>query len=83
MSSVKSRRQAAAEKPAVADSGKALPADKPAQADDKLADADSTMPVRLRSPMPRLSIRRLILLRCLSRRAGPVAPAVADPAACR
>lgn len=33
---------AAAEKPAVADSGKSLPADKPAQADDKQADADTT-----------------------------------------
>lgn len=33
---------AAAEKPAVADSGKSLPADKPAQADDKQADANAT-----------------------------------------
>jgi flagellar hook-length control protein FliK len=33
---------AAAGKPAVADSGKSLPADKPAQADDKQDDADST-----------------------------------------
>jgi len=33
---------AAAEKPAVADSGKSLPADKPAQADDKPAGAETT-----------------------------------------
>jgi flagellar hook-length control protein FliK len=38
----KGRDNAAAEKPAVADSGKSLPADKPAQADDKPDGADTT-----------------------------------------
>ncbi|WP_448118231.1 flagellar hook-length control protein FliK [Pseudomonas serbica] len=65
---------AAAEKPAVADSGKGLPADKPAQAGDKQADADSTdagqAPVADAAPVDPASLPVV---------AVPAPPVVADP----
>ncbi|WP_274642618.1 flagellar hook-length control protein FliK [Pseudomonas serbica] len=67
--------KSAAQQPAVADSGKNLPADKPAQADDKPADADSTdagqAPVVDAVPVDPASVPVV---------AAPASPVVTDPA---